>query len=512
MISRTLTQADAIYNVAVAATLQWEAIENEPFEAFSTVVQDFQRSVGKDTDDTIWLEVVRRLRAVRSALSAAPLPFNHSTHQLPSRLEELSSLFARARAQHSGEPLSLFRDALLGVQELAGLSDNPLGDRALELTDAVAVGGRGLLVPVSRLVQPVSEAMRRRPSGAGLKVLSPAELVDSGPLEILVIVGSTYWYSRYPFVFSAPRARCVHMLKWGWINDSLPSPELLISSRSGSRQVASEPVVRRRRNAVAAEDVAPSVDWMAIADRVGRASEDHGEIVDASILLLAQGWAVAISAEVDSTVRVVEPDLVGDQRIQEIPAAEVEEGDYILLRSHGGGELIVALADKDLGERAVSLRSSQRTWKDALRAEVRRSSPAEVVRRLKKLGSPRANYLNLRNWQSARFLRTHDPADFNAIMTLVGMGDAAQSIWEEMGVITNAHRRAGHRITKLLREAVAEADLSSLVSKGVMEFQLEGQDVGNLTVCRVDAVAPTTTEVNEHSVGRRVPAEDLWLA
>ena len=165
-----------------------------------------------------------------------------------------------------------------------------------------------------------------------------------------------------------------------------------------------------------------------------------------------------------------------------------------------------------LGDRAVGLRSSQRAWKETLRTEVRRSSPGEVVKRLKELGSTRANYLNLRNWQSARFLRTHDRADFNAIMRLVGMGNAAESVWEEMGILTIAHRRAGYRITKLLREAVSEADLSWLVDEGIMEFQLEGQEVGSLTVCRIDAVSQSTIEVNEHSLGRLVPAEDLWLA
>lgn len=512
MTSRTLSQADAVYEVAVSASLQWETVDSEPFEQFSAVLQDLQRSIGNETDETIWLEAVRRLRSIRSALSAAPLPFNHPSHQLHSRLEELSSLFARARVQHSGESINLFRDALLSVQQLAGLTDNPLGDRALELTSTITVGARGILLPVNRLVEPVTEVMRRRPSGADLKILAPAELAESEPLEIVVIVGSTYWYSKSPFVFSAPRAKHVHMLKWAWINDSLPSSDLLISSRSGSRQIASEPMTRWRRDLIDAEDLAPSVDWVAIADRVGRASADQGEAVDASILLLAQGWAVAISAEEGSTVRVVEPDLFGDQRIQEISTAKVEEGDYVLLRSHGGGELIDALADKDLGDRASGLRSSQRAWKEALRAEVRRSSPGEVVKRLKELGSTRANYLNLRNWQLARSLRTHDPADFNAIMQLVGMGAAAESTWEEMGILTSAHRRAGHKITALLREAVSEADLTSLVASGLMEFQLKGQEVGNLTVCRVDAIAPTSISVNENSLGRRVPAEDLWLA
>ena len=513
MTPRTLAEAEALYEVAVNGTMHWDVIEFEPFESFSTTVQKLQRAVSRELDEPIWVDAVRRLRTIRSALTVAPVPFNHPSHHLAQQLGELSTLFSRARTQHSGEPVHLLRDAISQVQNLKGRKDNPLGDRALELMDTVSTGNRGILLPVGRLVEPAADVLQRRPSGAGVRLLTPADLAEAEPFEILVVLGSTYWYRRHPFVFSAPRARQVHLLKWAWINDALPSAELLLGSRSGSKQIASESMLSRRRDTVEAEELAPSVDWTAIADRVHQTMVDQGELVAARMLLLAEGWAVAVSADDGATVRVVEPDLVGDQRIEKIGAAVVEEGDYILLRSHGGGELIVALADQNLGAKlAHRLRVSQRAWKDALRTEVGRSTSAEVARRLRQLGSTKANCLNLRNWQSQRSLRTKDRADFFAIMALIGMGDRADTLWNEMGVLTRAHQQAGVQITSLLREAVVEADLSTLVSTGIMEFQLAGQDVGNLTVCRVDAVGPSLIEVNENALGRRVPAGDLWLA
>src|SRR5581483_7424688 len=111
-----------------------------------------------------------------------------------------------------------------------------------------------------------------------------------------------------------------------------------------------------------------------ITDRVGRDEDDHHSYtVKARVLLLAGGWAVAVSGDDDSTVRIVEPDLSPEQRIQELLTADVQAGDYILLRTHGGGELISALADYDLGIRAAALRETQRRWKMALVASVANS-------------------------------------------------------------------------------------------------------------------------------------------
>jgi hypothetical protein len=259
-------------------------------------------------------------------------------------------------------------------------------------------------------------------------------------------------------------------------------------------------------------EVAPHVDWDAIVHRVENQEESRpGESVPSRVLLLAEGWAVALSDAADGTVHVVEPELDGPKRIQELRISQLEAGDFVLLRSQGSGSLVVDVANAELGRRANDLRAAQQRWKDALRARVNTSGPSAVSRELRRLGGHRANDQNLRNWMSPRSLRTADRDDFLAILKLVGLESEMESIWGSMELLEQAHRRAGFRIRRMLIDVVANAELEPLEVEGILNFELADQDGGSLTAYRVEGIAPSMVQVNEHRLGRPVDAEDLWL-
>lgn len=228
--------------------------------------------------------------------------------------------------------------------------------------------------------------------------------------------------------------------------------------------------------------------------------------------MLAGGVAVALSTDEDSTARVLEPDLPAESRIVIKSTDSIEEGDYLLLRTHGGGDLIVELADRILGTaRAVLLRGAQESWKKELRSMVSRTSMKYVLDLLKEIGCTRASYQNLRSWMGVRSLRTNSRDDFKAIQQLIGREVVWEQTWNAMGELDSAHRRAGFQISRMLREAVSDANLEQLVESGIMEFQLEGQDVGSMTAYQVSAVSPVQLEIPESRLGRPIQSEALWL-
>lgn len=511
MSFRSLNDANNIYEIASSATISWEIVENALLERYSGQILALQRDLRGEDEEPTWLEALRLLRSVRSVVSASPLPFGHPGNHLNERLVALSELQIRIRAQYGAATIRLFDDAYFSAAQLSTDGSNPLGERAIEISSSVASGKKGILIPVARIASESAQYFRHRPGSAGVKFIIPSDFADLQPFESLVVIGSTKWYQKYGFVFSAPRAKHVHLLKWSWVNDSIPSPNIFLDSRSGSLAAPTSPPSRRLSSSLEGSELVPTVDWDAITARIGREVDEDAELTDARILLLAGGWAVAVDGNADASIRVIEPELIGDQRIQEIPSSDLDVGDYVLLRTHGGGELIEALADQSLGARSTQLRARQREWKTKLKGEVNASSIGEVIKKLKDYGSQIADYSNLRNWQSARNLRTSNPKDFSAIMRLIGQQEDTAKVWTEMGELQSAHLRAGFYIARLLRSVIADADLDTLVSTGSMEFHLPGQRIGSLTASCVEAVGPTTVIVSENLLGRRIPAEDIWL-
>jgi hypothetical protein len=488
-------------------------VNNRLFEAFSTGVTRLMRSLGSQNAEPFWEETLRTLRRCRTAASATPLPFSHSSLGLAQAFADVAARSEQVGSKILGTEAEQLRELASLLGELSDCHENPLGDAALDVLDGR--DNSGILIPTSRYQTDVAEWMKRRPMGVWLTVLTPTELAMQPPMRALAVVGTTTWYTHNPFPFLAPRAEETVALRWTWVRDTFPREGSLIDGRRGKSSRS-----RRERSEDAAHanldgsDLAPSIDWAALADRVSdRGGAPVTEPVDARIFLLAGGMAVALGVGGDSKVHTVEPDLEGSDRIADVPVDELDEGDYVLLRSQGAGDLVVEVADSILGAaRSAELRGIQAAWKTDLRSLVASRSPDEIIARLRRAGSSRANYMNLRNWMSPRSLRTWDIEDFAAIMDVIGRGDETEAIWAAMGALDSAHRKAGHAIRSMLTEVVAEADLGKLFTRGWMNFQLpDHHGGGKLTAYRIESINPDMIRLDEDRLARVLGAEDLWL-
>ncbi len=135
--------------------------------------------------------------------------------------------------------------------------------------------------------------------------------------------------------------------------------------------------------------------------------------------------SVSIEAGGNAQVRIID---LNETRISAsvwFLSSQIERDMYILLRSAGGGDYVVPVADRLLGEHADELREMQQTWKARLRLLVKREGMDETVATLNRHGSRIASYQNIRNWMNDRSIATEDYEEFSAILEPVGLGEEA---------------------------------------------------------------------------------------
>ena len=120
-------------------------------------------------------------------------------------------------------------------------------------------------------------------------------------------------------------------------------------------------------------------------------------------------------------------------------------------------DFVREVANTILGARAAPLRELQREWKARLADSVRRVGYEVVARALRGAG---ARVTNLEYRLSEQSLRTQDQNDFTVLMQFLGLGDMSQELWDAMGELDSAHRRAEARV-----DVIPERDAVSRVRR-----------------------------------------------
>ena len=90
------------------------------------------------------------------------------------------------------------------------------------------------------------------------------------------------------------------------------------------------------------------------------------------------------------------------------------------------------------------------------------------------------------------------------LLEFAGLGCNANEIWELMDKIDTAHRSAGHKIRTKLMAELQKSDLSGLITRGSIEFDLEDVNVRSLGADIVEHVAPNYYDVPRSHLGRKV--------
>ena len=501
-----------VYDCYVNGSVDWEVIDHDGFEKFALSLTEFLRSVGGDQGQQVE-QVVSELKRARSDLTISVLPFNHQNLRLTSRVNGLRERAALIEEQMGpGDPVNeRLKEAVESLAELANQGDKPLFDRLVELVrvrpeERIAIVSPGR---VSR-VEEARQALQR--FGDRLEVVNPIELANLPPFETLCVLGTPAWYmhKRGEFVLTVPRAQQVLVVLWSWIRVAdLPARAEIIGGRTGSvspRPVPAPPSPSRLARRVREDEVPEVVDWGWVRERakpdgdVGERDRDAEEEVAARLFLLADDHGVWLES-VGTKQDVVEPDLEGDDRIQAVDVADLDEGHHVLLRTQGGGSLVRVVADDLLGTFAGPLREDQRRWKRELRHAHLRDGADVLHRKLREAGCPNPSPQNVRNWMSLETIRPQKQ-NFRAIMKVIGIDDSeAEVFWISMTDIHKAHITAGQRISQQLKAVVGSQDLDQLIRTGRMQFELEEGTGGTLDAFRIDHVDDELHFVAEGRLG-----------
>ncbi len=491
---------DRIYRNCANFSLKYINVESSELARFVQDLSEFERDLKDLQGEDYWQTYLRKLKRSRFELCAAPL----SKLQKQQMMEETLN-WLRSHLKNCAELYpSVANNAHALVNRLATIinsEENPLLNAIRNGVDSNRTKPTALVVKASRLLQPTSSLIKAYPFMSEVEVLLPSELHRKPYYERLLVVGPTRWYPSE--LFSSPKAEEIIVLKYDWIVDNWSLQESFISPVVNRTHKAKPSLPKPLSDkawidAAALLPTANLVELTARMNREERYAPYNYDDVEARAILLPSEQVVFLEA--DGTTLVIDLDDQEDQ-VKRVAVNDLNLGMYLLLRTAGGGDYIVSLADHFLGNNAIRFRTCQRNWKDLLSHNVENGGMDRVISTLTRLGATHANEANLRNWMSRRTITAESSDDFKAIMRLIGLENEFSKYWETMLSIRTAHRQAGSEIRRRLLEVVKSADLEVLMQQGVMEFTLADVETGSLTAFQIEEIGTTTVTLPYSQVG-----------
>jgi hypothetical protein len=510
----SISDSNSVYSCSKRLQLNRRSVEYPEFEEFSFALRAFEQSLREAHEDDYWRQFLWPLRAYGFGLLAAPLLSGHPSACPPDTAGALRKHLAKCDLIYPGLAAPA-RGLVDRMTSLSQPNSSPLLDVVWELACEAVEEGRTavLLVKNQRLAAASEMVLESEPDLGSVKVAVPAQMRGGDCYGRIIATGSDRWFPEH--VFSAPRAQEVWLVHYSWISNDLKLEPLL---RGSTREVrdwtaGGAPGKLDLRERLPAEQLVPTLDWgKALARARRRASAGPAsEEVEARLSLLEGKWAVFLDANEGATIQAI--DLEEEQALQlkRVSVSHIEPGMFIILRTEGGGDYVVPLADRILGEAAGRLRNLQTEWKQLLRTAVQLRGLSAAAAQLRRYRARLANEQNLRNWMSPRSIKPYYYEDFAAVMRLAGIGDRAEEYWRAMSVILKAHMKAGFHIRKLLLREILASDLEELEMRGRKDFNLTEAAGAVLTAFRVEGISEETVMVSPSRIG--VPFElenSLW--
>jgi len=499
----SLQDAATIYDCVSRSTLSSRGIQHPRFRRFCTALGVLQRQV-QDEEDLFWSGVLQALRRVRFVWSAVPLPFNHPALLDPSLLRVLTGQLDQVIVAYP-DLVRPFRDVLEILGALLESEENPLLAALLALQAEDEVASTGILMKATRFIPVVEAAISEEEELVGCDVLASSDLNTCTGYDRLVVIGPARWYPGS--VLSSPRGRDLVVLRYSWIRDEMNVEPQFVGSTPSRRNLPQQRVgaiastVESSDEVIDAVELLPVIDWRAVMASETHSASPTFDDVAARLFLLEDHQLVFLDGDDDSTALIIDLSSDRTERVRRIPIREVVPGLFLLLRTEGGSDFVVEVANHILGQRATSSRASQFAWKEGLRKYARVNGIAALSTALRVAGSSRASETNVRNWMSARSIRPEDRRDFAAIMAVIGRAESTDRYWAAMSEIDRAHLLAGQQIRQLLLRQVRAANLRVLEHEGHMDFTLPNAGGGRLTAFRVIDVAPDIVRIPIARIG-----------
>ena len=525
MIPLTISSATKVYGNASKCEIVRHWMDHPALAELSHSLRALVQSLGDESADEFWRQSLGPIRRLGFAFCSTPLPFAEAVAvagidwgKMRRQVRLCEQLFPDAH------------EALANlVQQLEGLSaeaSSPFIEPLEQLHQQS--GGLSVVLRNPRMNQAVASFFARTTTLRNARVVSPSQLRGSHLCNMLAAIGPCGWFPEH--IFSAPRASAIHVISPRWIRDTWkPGPIFLHNSDAsggGSRnhRIGAMPRIGEETGPTnhSPTDILP-VDLLPPMPSFGRNGrsfvgqpDGSEETVPARLCHLSGNRAVFVAADDGSSSLIIDTSEMGHAAVRRVPADELEPGQYLLLRTSGGGDFIAPLAARILGDLAETRRSEQAEWKQCLVSAAtgrfgplgRRELSALVSSELQSQNLSQARPANVHYWMSSKCIRPRKVEDFVAILTFAGLKDRSQELWSAMGDIDRAHRRAGHAIRRMLLHKIATASLELLERDGEMVFELGDEDGGTLSAFQITGIAAEDFEVPADQIGVVLEMED----
>ncbi|MBD2415311.1 hypothetical protein FACHB389_17710 [Nostoc calcicola FACHB-389] len=487
----SLSTVDEIYSCSSSTKIYQNRLEHHNFRIFCLSLKKFEQSLRENAAEDYWKNFLRPLRQYRFKLCVAPLPFNHPVACQPETIKFLERQLKNCKSMY--QDFASAADEILNLLVyLSKYDDNPLLNFI-----ATNYPNTSLLLKESYLIPPVEHLLYTTLNLRKITILVPSQLRTNNCHERLVVIGASHWFPDY--IFTAPRTHEINIVHYSWIKDKwqpkpvfIASPDNVIKSNFVYLPISNTEKVNIKTTDIVLEDIEPdeiippSINWIEVAKKLSKFSPSsyNEETIEARLFLLDGEIAVYL----DTNAKALVIDLVedGESQVKKELVTDIETDMFIILRTNGGGDYIIPLANHILGEKAQNFRELQQLWKTRLKNQVSSSSLHDVSWKLVNLGSKLAKHeQNIRTWMSNRNIKPKDEKDFNAILTFVGLEDRLKEFHEAAEKIYRAHCQAGKHIRQLLLHKVRASNLQELQQIGKMDFELSEADGGSMTAFRV---------------------------
>lgn len=500
----SLFEADRLWKTCRGLHVEVHEVTHGPLRRFCLHCRDFLRDNASE-EDLFWRRLGAYTQRLRFDLAANPTSFAVASEGAAERVETYRTAVTR-RMRGYPRLAQQAIDLLEAAGSLVASAEAPLLEHIFCADLLQCEEGRpvGLVVPEPRYLS----ALRTELASLELEAapLVTRDLASQDTYARLIFSGPTAWYPDS--VITSPRASELVFVHFDWVGPDRPPRALLPSEDAPGWSRKGLPGLVRRtfkngddpHEPELIPDMEPTIDWTALFSDVATdgSSGEAASLTLGRLCVLEGGWAVLLRGYDEGRVYAISFDH-DDVSIRDMLVDDLRRGDFVLLRTEGGGDYMVELAWAYLGERADIVRSVLRHWKMALGDRLRTAGADEVARELTLRGATAANAINVRAWSGEDRIQPGSRKDFDALMDLLGLGESADEYWRMGRALFRARVRAGHRVRSLLLKQVKECDLGKLHEQGRADFRVQDGG-GEISAFRVVALAPEALEVPSYRI------------
>ena len=519
MKNLSIDQAEYIYHCTKDCIIHKHVVDHLIFHNFCTAIRNLEYDLSEQTQDPYWKEIFHEIKKYQYMLYATPIPFHMQIKPLIQFLENnikncehfFPSFLTRLQA--------LVNTALL----LSEQQSNPLLEQLASILipenqQTTAILSKGIRASLLDNEDPLLQ---------NIEIVNHYQLRGSHCYQQLIVIGPHHWYPDY--IFRAPRAKEIHFIRYSWISEIWRVQPFFIQPTSFSLNNDQNHQLNTNRaknnsnidtnERIIEQERFPEINWHRLSNKLIKNVRDDNpqEIEQAKLYLLANDYAVFLEDNdsghaliLDLETGQEEETTEEGQSIKRLLISKIQSGMFILLRTNGGGDAIISIADTLLGNEATRVRTMQEEWKKRLRKAVKDHGLFSVcITLLDYEGSALVNEMNLSNWMSNKSIKPRNDKDFSAILRFVGLYEDEAMYKEAANKIDNAHRRAGFNIRRQLMKQVVLTDPHDIQKKGYWEFDLSGPNGGSLTAFRIEQISPDVSTISASRIGRPILAKDF---